>query len=115
MTVQEVLGEGLGTEVFDLIAGHLGGSAQVRVAKTQVGWARRRGFAYLWTARRWHVSGAAPLVLTLIFRTQVHSPRWKEVTQTGPTSWNHHLEIWAVTQVDDEVLAWLDRAWQEAG
>lgn len=114
MTVSSVLGEGLGSEAFDRIADHLGASCRVRIARTQVSFVRRRGFAFLWSAQRWQGPGAAPLVLTVAFTEPVPSPRWKQVNEVRPGLWNHHLEIRDLSQVDDEALGWVDRAWEQA-
>lgn len=115
MTVADVLGHGLGERVFDLIADHLAGIAQVRIAASQITWARRRGFAFLWTPRRWQGPSAAPVVLTVALSEPDTSARWKEVYEVRAGLWNHHLEIHDLGTVDAEVMAWLDRAWQQAG
>lgn len=114
MSVQEVLGGRLGERVFALIADHLGDAATVRISRTQISFVRRRGFAFLWTPRRWQGRSAAPVVLTVALREVDPSPRWKEVYEVRSNLWNHHLEIRDVMQVDGEVLEWLDRAWEQA-
>jgi hypothetical protein len=114
VSVQEVVGEGLGERVFALIADHLGGAATVQMSRTQISFVRSRGFAYLWTPRRWQGASAAPLVLTIVLHEVDSSPRWKEVYKVRPNLWNHHLEIHEVMEVDGEVLAWVDRAWEQA-
>jgi hypothetical protein len=114
VTVEDVLGVGLGMEVFERLSAHFGEAAQVRVARTQVTFARRRGFAFLWSPQRWQGGRAAPLVLTLALREPDHSQRWKEVYQVRPELWNHHLEIRAADEIDHEVLHWLNRAWEQA-
>lgn len=105
----------LADAVEGLIDPHLGDSARKRVSRTQVSWLRRRGFAILWSAQRWQGAGAAPVVLTLAFAAPDPSPRWKEVYEVRPGLLNHHLEIRSLDQVDDEVLGWIDRAWEQAG
>lgn len=115
MSVEAVLGEGLGTQVYEALQTHIGDSADLRVARTQVGWARRRGFAFLWTPQRWQGPSAAPLVLTIALTAVDPSPRWKEVYEVRPGLWNHHLEVYDPAQIDDEVLHWLDRAAAQAG
>lgn len=114
MSVQEVVGEGLGERVFSLIAYHLGDAATVRISRTQISFVRHRGFAFLWTPRRWQGASAAPLVLTVALCEVDSSPRWKEVYKVRPNLWNHHLEIREVMEVDGEVLEWVDRAWEQA-
>jgi hypothetical protein len=82
------------------------GGAELRVAPTQVGWARRRGFAFLWSASRWLGDSAAPVVA---------SARWKQVVQIRPGLCNHHLEIRDEADLDDEVLGWVREAYVAAG
>ena len=110
-------GAPLGLDVFDRVAAAIGtwGGAELRVAKTQVGWARRRGFAFLWSASRWLDERGAPLVLTVALPSRVESPRWKQVVEVRPGLWNHHLEVRAAADVDDEVLGWIRGAYDAAG
>lgn len=106
-------GDPLGRAVFDLVADRIDecGGAELRVARTQVGWARRRGFAFLWNPQRWLGERGAPLVLTVALASRDPSPRWKEVVEVRPGVFNHHLEIRSVGEVDDEVLGWVDQAY----
>jgi hypothetical protein len=115
VSVADVFQEDLGPAVVARVQAHLGDAAQLRVARTQVGWARRRGFAFVWSPQRWQGRSAAPVVLTLAFTEPEPSPRWKEVHEVRPGLFNHHLEIRDLAEVDDEVLAWVDRAWEQAG
>lgn len=114
MSVTDVLGEGLGHQIYEAVSEHLGDSAQLRVSRTQVGWAKRRGFAFLWSAQRWQGPSAAPVVLTLAFTSPDPSPRWKEVFEVRQGLWNHHLEVHNLSEIDEQVLGWLDRAAEEA-
>jgi len=43
------------------------------------------------------------------------SPRFKEVAHPAPAHWVHHLEVRAVTDVDEEVVGWLREAAELAG
>ena len=90
------------------------GGAELRVSTTQIGWARRRGFAFLWNPQRWLGQRGAPLVLTLGLPERDPTPRWKEVVEIRPGLYTHHLEVRAVEDVDDEVLTWVDRAYAAA-
>jgi hypothetical protein len=86
-----------------------------RTTRSQVAFRRRRGFAYLWRPGQYLRHPAAEVVLSLAFREEVPSPRFKEVVHPAPTTWMHHLEIQAVTDLDDEVAGWLRRAADGAG
>lgn len=109
-------GDDLGLAVFDRVAAWIDvcGGAELRVANTQVGWARQRGFAFLWSPQRWLGDRAAPLVLTIALRSQDTSGRWKEVVEIRPGLYNHHLEVHSVDEADAEVFAWVGRAYDEA-
>lgn len=113
MTGEEFADE-LGLAVFEILSQHLDGRAEPRISATQISWVRRRGFLVLWSAQRWQGRKAAPVVITFAFTQVVESPRWKEVNSVRPGLWNHHLEIRSLDQVDKQVLAWVDRAWEQA-
>lgn len=114
MEPDRLLDDPLVADVVEKIADHLGARAQMRAARTQVAWKRRRTFLLVWTARRWLGPSAAPVVITVVLPDPVDSPRWKQVNQVRPGQWNHHVEVQALTQVDDEVLRWIDLAWESA-
>ncbi len=97
-------------EVVDAI-----GSAEVRVSKSQVAFARRRVFARAWVPGRYLGESHAPLVLTLGFRHRDPSPRWKQIVGPAPGRFTHHLELRSADEIDGEVRAWLREAWEAAG
>lgn len=109
-------GSPLGLAVFrrvnDLVIG-LGG-CDLRVAKTQVGWARRRGFAVLWLPGRWLTAPAAEVVLTVYLTHPSTSSRWKQVVEVRPGLFAHHCEVHGVGDVDPEVEGWLAEAYRAA-
>ncbi len=74
---------------------------------------RRRPFAWAWVPAR-YLGRGAPLVLTLSFDHRDGSTRWKEIVEPAPGRFTHHLELWAMSEIDDEVRAWLRAAWQAA-
>lgn len=86
-----------------------------RVTKSQIGWHRRRGFAWVWTPDRYLHGDVAPLVLSLALPRGDDSPRWKEVVEPRPGHFMHHLELRSDDEVDDEVQAWLREAFEDAG
>jgi hypothetical protein len=91
------------------------GPTLLRLSATQVTWARRRGFAFLWLPTRWLGSRAAPAVLSIAATRPIASARWKEVVEVRPTLWMHHLELAAAVDIDTEAAAWLAEAYTEAG
>ena len=91
------------------------GPAEIKVSKSQVAFRRRKNFALVWVPEQYLKRPAAPLVLTLSFRERKASPRWKEVVEAAPGRFTHHLEVYAVKEVDAEVRGWLREAWEAAG
>lgn len=91
------------------------GDAGVRVSKSQVGFYRRTGFAYVWMPGQYLGETDVPLVLTVALRRRDASPRWKEVVEPAPGRFTHHLELRSSDEVDAEVRDWLAEAWALAG
>lgn len=91
------------------------GDVELRVGRSQIGFRRRRSFAWLWRPGQ-HLKGERPpLVLSLGLRRRDGSARWAEVVEPYPGRFTHHLELRSPAQVDDEVRAWLREAWAAAG
>jgi hypothetical protein len=91
------------------------GPAELRIGKSQVSFRRRKAFAWVWTPGRYLRGKTAPLVLTLSFPYRDASPRWKEIVEPAPGRFTHHLELYSVADVDDEVRGWLRDAWAGSG
>ena len=91
------------------------GPAELRVTKSQIAIRRRRAFAWIWTPGRYVRGKVAPLVLTLSFRNRDPSTRWKQVVEPSPGRFTHHLELYSIKEIDDEVRDWLRSAWETAG
>lgn len=83
---------------------------EVRTSRSQVAFRRRRGFAVLWRPGRHLAHPGAEVVLSVLLERRADSPRWKEVVQPAPGRWQHHLEVHAATDIDDEVRGWLHEA-----
>jgi hypothetical protein len=107
----------LGLAVFQRVAEIVQerGGAELRVAVTQLGWARRRGFAYLWSPQRWLAEPDAEVVLALDLPRHDASPRWQQVVPVRSGRFMHHLELRTVAEVDDEVAGWVIEAYDDAG
>lgn len=91
------------------------GAVELRVSKSQIAFQRRRAFAWVWMPGTYLRGQAAPLVLTLSLRQRDRSPRWKEIVEPYPGRFTHHLELYSVDDIDDEVRGWLREAWTAAG
>ncbi len=85
------------------------------MTKSQIAFRRRTGFAYLWAPGKYLDNPEAEVVLSIALGRHDHSPRFKEVAHPSSRHWIHHLEIRQVTDIDEEVTAWLDEAAERAG
>lgn len=103
--------------VFDRVCSVLGqlGPFSVAISASQVAFRRRRGFAYLWLPGRYLAKPTSGLVLSIALGRHDGSGRFKEVAHPAPAHWMHHLEIRDVSDLDDEVVAWLREAAERAG
>jgi hypothetical protein len=90
------------------------GEAGSRIGKSQIAFRRRRAFAWVWMPGRYLRGRVAPLVLTISLPRRDDSPRWKEVVEPARGRFIHHLELYADTDIDNEVRAWLREAWDAA-
>lgn len=91
------------------------GPAQIHVSKSQVAFWRRKAFVWVWRPEQYLRRKAAPLVLTFSFRQPDPSPRWKQIVEATPGRFTHHLELYSAADIDTEVRAWLQAAWESAG
>lgn len=100
-------------QIFESLRSAIGkfGSVQLRVTKSQVAFCREKAFAWTWIPGKYLRGQTAPLVLTLVFRSRNASPRWKEIVEPRPGWYTHHLELYRLEDIDDEVLGWLREAW----
>lgn len=90
------------------------GTADIRVSKSQIAFRRKRNFALVWMPEQYLKREAAPLVLTVLLPWRDESPRWKEVVEPHPGRFTHHLELYETAEVDEEVVQWLQQAWEAA-
>jgi hypothetical protein len=91
------------------------GPFSVRVTKSQLGFRRRRGFAWLWLPDRWLSKPDAEVVLSIALDRPDPSPRFKQVAQPAPGVWMHHLEVRSAADLDADVAAWLREAYERRG
>jgi Domain of unknown function (DUF5655) len=90
------------------------GTVELRVTKSQIAFRRNRAFAWAWVPAKYLRGKTAPLVLTLGLSGKDKSPRWKEIVEPRPGRFVHHLELYTLGQLDDEVRGWLQAAWRGA-
>lgn len=87
------------------------GDAEMRVTKSQIAFCHRKTFAWVWMPGKYLHGPCAPLVLTLSLSHRDSSPRWKEIVEPSPGHFTHHLELYALIDIDDKVRSWLREAW----
>lgn len=117
MTLDEYFaGQDLSRQLFERLRGAIEslGDVELRVTKSQVAFHRHKAFAWAWMPGKYLHGRGAPLVLSLSFRQRDPSPRWKEIVEPAPGRFTHHLELWSAGDIDDEVRAWLQAAWDQA-
>ncbi len=109
------IGQTLSRQLFDVLHNMVDelGPVETRVTKSQVSFGRRKAFAWVWMPRKYLHGKVAPLVLTLVFRHRDPSPRWKEIVEPSPGNYTHHLELYSLSDIDDQVHHWLKEAWSE--
>lgn len=90
------------------------GPAEIKVSKSQVAFVYKKPFARAWIPGKYLHGKTAPLVLSISFQHREVSPRWKEIVEPYPGRFMHHLELWAVSEIDDQVREWLNQAWENA-
>ena len=90
------------------------GPLELRVTKSQVAFRREKAFAWVWIPGKYLRGKVAPLVLTLVFSSRNASPRWKEIVEPAAGRFTHHLELYQIEDVDDEVCGWLRETWDAA-
>ena len=91
------------------------GPVGLRISKSQVAVVGSKPFAWVWIPEMYLRRQAAPLVLTFSFRESRPWSRWKEIYQAAPRRFTHHLELWSPEDVDVDVKAWLQEAWEDSG
>ena len=91
------------------------GPADLRVTKSQVAFRLKHPFAWAWIPEQCLRRPAAPLVLTLPFRSRDPSSRWKQIVEAAPGRFTHHLELHGEADLDREVRDWVRSARRNAG
>jgi hypothetical protein len=116
MTPAELFaGNDLGLEVYERVREIVGENVVVRTTKSQIAFRRKGGFAYLWAPGQYLRKPAAEVVLSIVLGRHDGSARIKEVAHPSPKHWIHHLEIHELTDIDEEVAAWLAEAAERVG
>jgi hypothetical protein len=102
--------------IFDALQAEIKtiGPAAVRGTKSQIAFRRRKAFVWAWVPDRYLRGRHAPLVLTPSFAARDDSPRWKKIVEPTSGRFTHHLELYSVSDVDEQICGWLRKAWEAA-
>lgn len=91
------------------------GGCEERVGRSQLGFRRARGFAWLWNPRQYLRHATADVVLTFALDHEVASPRIKQAVRTSRLHVVHHVELAdPAVDLDPELLGWLHEAYDRA-
>lgn len=80
-------------------------------SKSQVAYRSHRTFAIAWAPGQYLGEHGAPLVISLVLPERDTDPRWKEVVEPRRGVFMYHLELRGTDEIDDQVRAWLSRAY----
>lgn len=85
---------------------------RIQVQKTQISFYNKHLFACVSLPRK--KKGIPPVccVVTFGLGWQVQSPRIGAAVEPYPNRWTHHVFVESPQQIDDQLLAWLDMAYQ---
>jgi hypothetical protein len=91
------------------------GPVHLRIARTQVAFAGRRQFAWVWRPNRWTKNRPEhSVVLSFGLEERIVDRRIVEAVETAPGRWMHHVILLVPADLDDIVRGWLRRAYDEA-
>ena len=85
---------------------------KIKVAKTQITFANKRGFAFVSfnPCRRAKDHPAVWMTVTFGLGYRKESPRIDVATEAYPSRWTHHVMVGSVDEIDEELLGWIQEA-----
>lgn len=84
--------------------------AAFQVQKTQITFRNPRVFCCVSTARMKGIQGEY-IVVTLGLGQRLASPRVWVATEPYPGRWTHHVPVWDVEELDEELMDWVRQAY----
>ena len=86
--------------------------AKVKVAKTQISFSTKRGFAFVSfnPCRRAKERPAAWMTVSFGLGYRKEAERVDVATEPYPGRWTHHVMVGCTAEVDDELLGWIKEA-----
>ncbi len=87
-------------------------AVRIKVQKTQIGFYNKHLFACVSLPPK--RKGIPPVccVVTFGLGRQVHSPRIGVAVEPYPNRWTHHVFLESPQQIDEQLLGWIDEAYQ---
>ena len=85
---------------------------KIKVAKTQITFANKRGFAFVYFNPCWRAKDRPAVWMTVTFGLgcRKESPRIDVATESYPGRWTHHVMVGSVDEIDEELLGWIQEA-----
>ena len=85
---------------------------KIKVAKTQITFANKRGFAFVSfnPCRRSKDRPAVWMTVTFGLGYRKDSPRIDVATQPYPGRWSHPVMVGSAEEIDEELLGWIQEA-----
>jgi hypothetical protein len=88
------------------------GHVTVKVTKSQVSFARKRQFAWIWLPREWDKRRPPnSIVLSFSLRKKINDPQIVQVVEPYPDRWMHHVVIQRTADLNESVKEWLKAAY----
>lgn len=85
---------------------------RIKVAKTQITFANKRGFAFV-SFNPCHKAKERPetwMTVTFGLDYRKESPRIDVVTEPYPGRWTHHVMVGNAEEIDEELIGWIREA-----
>ena len=103
LPIYERLEKGILTRIPDV---------KIKVAKTQITFAKRYGFAFVSfnPCRKAKERLAVWMTVTFGLGCRKESPRIDVATQPYPGRWTHHVMVGSEEEIDEELLDWIKEA-----
>ena len=85
---------------------------KIKVAKTQITFANKRGFAFVSfnPCRKANDRPAVWMTVTFGLGYRKESPRIDVATEPYPGRWTHHVTVGSKDEIDEELLGWIQEA-----
>ena len=83
---------------------------EVRVARTQITFKARYGFAFVSTRRMGRRCPEVFIIVSFGLHREVSSPRILAASEPYPGRWTHHVIVSDLSEIDVELLGWISEA-----